>query len=66
MRSFLNKTFVIERGSIRGSIIQLSALVMGPGVFTLPYVMSVVGFVLGIILHIAIALTTLSSMKFLL
>lgn len=36
---------------------------MGPGVFNLPFVMSVVGFEVGLILHVIVALTTVVSMK---
>lgn len=36
---------------------------MGPGVFNLPFVMSVVGWALGLILHVVVGLTTLVSMK---
>lgn len=63
MKSFLNKTFVIERGSIRGSVLQLCALCQGPGVFNLPYMFTRSGFLLGIILLASNAIMSAWGMK---
>ena len=59
----MNKTFVIERGSIRGSVLQLSAAAIGAGVLNLPYIISMVGFVLGSILIIMSAFAGAWSLK---
>jgi len=48
-RPFFNRTFSkLERGSVRGSIFSLCAAAIGSGVLTLPYVLSLNGWVIGI------------------
>ena len=63
IKSFMNKTFVIERGSIRGSILQLCALTQGPGVFNLPYMFKRSGLILGMMLLISNAYMSTWGMK---
>jgi Transmembrane amino acid transporter protein len=50
-RSFYQRTFgKIEKGSLRGSIFALCASAIGSGVLSLPYVLRLNGWVLGVIL----------------
>lgn len=63
-RSYLNRTFgPLERGSMRGSMLQLSAAAIGAGVLNLPYVMSMVGFVNGIVFILIAAFAAQWSLK---
>jgi amino acid permease len=48
-RSYLNRTFSkVGAGSIRGSIFSLCACAIGSGVLSLPYVLALCGWALGI------------------
>ena len=48
-RTFYDRTFSkMEAGSVRGSIFQLSASAIGAGVLSLPYVLALNGYALGI------------------
>ena len=62
-RTFLNKTLIIERGSIRGSVLQLSAAAIGAGVLNLPFIIAMTGFLLGSILIMIGALAGAWSLK---
>ena len=49
--SFMNRTFSpLGKGSVRGSIFNLSASAIGSGVLTLPYVLALNGWAAGIVL----------------
>ena len=48
-RTFFRRTFSkVEKGSVRGSIFSLCACAIGSGVLSLPYVLALNGYVLGI------------------
>lgn len=50
-RTFFNRAFgKLEKGSLRGSTLSLISSAIGAGIFTLPYVFELVGWVFGIVL----------------
>ena len=45
-RSFFNRAFgKLEKGSLRGSILSLMSAALGAGIFTLPYVFELCGWI---------------------
>mmetsp|Transcript_9979 Transcript_9979/g.7507 ORF Transcript_9979/g.7507 Transcript_9979/m.7507 type:complete len:99 (+) Transcript_9979:254-550(+) len=52
----------MQQGSVRGSIFSLCAVAIGAGVLSLPYVLSICGWVLGSLLVIIGAVTGYMSM----
>lgn len=49
-RTFFKRTFSkLEKGSVRGSIFSLCAAAIGSGVLSLPYVLALNGYVIGLL-----------------
>lgn len=62
-RTFFNRAFgKLNKGSLRGSIFSLCASAIGSGVLSLPYVLKMCGWCLGLLLIIAGAIAACWSM----
>ncbi|CDW87213.1 UNKNOWN [Stylonychia lemnae] len=62
-RSFLNRTFgPLGKGSLRGSMFQLSAAAIGSGVLSLPFVIAKSGFILGSLMIIIACIAAIISL----
>jgi sodium-coupled neutral amino acid transporter 11 len=60
----MSRTFgSIEKGSLKGSTLQLSAAAIGSGVLSLPYVLKETGFVLGLLLIVVGACASIISLR---